>query len=78
MIPPHSPTLNSYVERANRTHREEFYEAETIGPTMEEHSQQVEGWEHICNSIRPHQARDYLTAAEFDQLRLESQGPKCH
>ncbi|MFH2104366.1 MAG: hypothetical protein ABIJ39_13535 [Chloroflexota bacterium] len=26
VLPPHSPKLNGYVERAHRTHQEEFYE----------------------------------------------------
>jgi transposase InsO family protein len=78
VIPPHSPKLNGHVERANRTHREEFYEVETIGTTMEEHNQQLERWEHTCNHIRPHQGLDYLTPAEYYQLWLESQRPKCH
>ncbi len=78
VIPPHSPKLNSYVERANRTHREEFYEVETIGTTMEEHNQQLERWAYTCNYIRPHQSLDYLTPAEYYQTWLESQRPKCH
>ena len=78
VIPPHSPKLNSHVERANRTHREEFYEVETIGHTMEEHNQQRERWEHTGNYIRPHQGLDYLTPAEYYQLWLESQRSKCH
>lgn len=61
VIPPHSPKLNSCVERANRTHREEFYEVETIGTTMEEHNQQLERWTYTYNDIRPYQSGDYLT-----------------
>lgn len=78
VIPPRSPKLNSYVERANRTHREEFYEVETIGHTMEEHNHQLERWEYTCNYIRPHQALDYLTPDEYYQLWLESQKPERH
>ncbi len=78
VIPPRSPKLNSYVERANRTHREEFYEVETNGHTMEEHNRQRERWEYTCNYIRPHQGLDYLTPAEYYQLWLESQKPKCY
>jgi len=78
VIPPRSPKLNGYVERANRTHREEFYEVETIGHTMEEHNQQLERWEYIYNYVRPHQSLDYLTPAEYYKFWLESQSPKCH
>jgi putative transposase len=78
VIPPRSPKLNSYVERANRMHREEFYEVETIGHTMEEHNRQLDRWEHTCNYVRPHQSLDYLTPAEYHKLWLESQRPKRH
>jgi len=78
VIPPRSPKLNSYVERANRMYREEFYEVETIGHTMEEHNRQLERWQYTCNYVRPHQALDYLTPAEYHKLWLESQRPKRH
>lgn len=78
VIPPRSPKLNSYVERANRMYREEFYEVETIGHTMEEHNRQLERWGYTCNYVRPHQALDYLTPAEYHKLWLESQRPKRH
>ena len=78
VIPPRSPKLNGYVERANRMYREEFYEVETIGHTMEEHNRQLERWQYTCNYVRPHQALDYLTPAEYHELWLESQRPKRH
>ena len=78
VIPPRSPKLNSYVERANRMYREEFYEVETIGHTMEEHYRQLERWQYTSNYVRPHQALDYLTPAEYHELWLESQRPKRH
>ena len=78
VIPPRSPKLNGYVERANRMYREEFYEVETIGHTMEEHNQQLERWENTCNYVRPHQSLDYLTPAEYHKFWLESQSSKRH
>jgi putative transposase len=77
-LPPRSPKLNGYVERANRTHREEFYEVETIGHTLEEHNRQLERWQYTCNYVRPHQALDYLTPAEYHELWLQSQRTKRH
>jgi len=41
-LPPRSPKLNGHVERANRTHREEFYEVEEIDLSIEEHNRQLE------------------------------------
>ena len=78
VIPPRSPKLNGHMERANRMHREEFYEVETIGHTMEEHNRQLERWEHTCNYVRPHQSLDYLTPAEYHKFWLESQSTKRH
>jgi transposase len=39
MTPPRSPKLQGYVERSNRTHREEFYEVEDIVIRLDEHNQ---------------------------------------
>jgi transposase InsO family protein len=78
LIPPRSPKLNCYVERANRMHREEFYEVETIGHTMEEHNRQLERWEYTYNYVRPHQSLDYLTPAEYHELWLQTKRSECH
>jgi putative transposase len=77
-LPPRSPKLNGHVERANRTHREEFYEVEEISLSLEEHNKQLENWEHVYNYIRPHQALDYLTPNEYYQLWLQNQKGKRH
>jgi putative transposase len=72
IIPPRTPKLQCYVERANRTHREEFYEVENIGLKMEEHNQQLEQWDQTYNHIRPHQSLAYLTPAEYYQAWLKA------
>jgi len=64
-LPPQSPKLNGHVERANRTHREEFYEVEDVALSLEEHNRQLEKWQYVYNYIRPHQALDYLTPYEY-------------
>ena len=64
-LPPSSPKLNGRVERANRTHRKEFYEVYDIDPDLEQHNQQLEQWAYTYNHIRPHQALDYLTPYEY-------------
>jgi len=65
LIPPKTPKLQCYVERANRTHREEFYEVEDIHEELEEHNKQLEEWDKTYNYIRPHQSLAYLTPAEY-------------
>lgn len=71
VLPPRSPRLNGCVERANRTHREEFYELEEIELSLVEHNKQLQGWEHTYNYIRPHQGIDYLTPNEYYRDWLE-------
>jgi len=78
VLPPSSPKLNGHVERANRTHREEFYEVEEVDLSIEKHNQQLERWSYVYNHIRPHQALDYLTPNEYYQQWLRTKNTKCH
>jgi transposase InsO family protein len=65
VLPPRSPKLHGAVERANRTHTEEFYEVTTAEPELEAFQAELRAWETVYNTIRPHQALGYLTPAEF-------------
>jgi transposase InsO family protein len=56
VLPPRSPKLNGCVERAQRTHKEEFYEIVELPETIAELRQLLLGQEHTYNTIRPHQA----------------------
>lgn len=71
VIPPRSPKLQGYVERSNRTHREEFYEVEDIELLLEGHNRQLEEWNKTYNYIRPHQSLAYQTPYEFLQNWLK-------
>jgi len=65
VLPPRSPKLNGHVERANRTHTEEFYECydgDLALPTLRVAQR---NWEHTYNHVRPHQALGYLTPAAY-------------
>ena len=64
-LPPRSPKLNGAVERANRTHTEEFYEVTDAEATLADLRPALLDWETTYNTIRPHQALSYLTPAEF-------------
>ena len=64
-LPPRSPKLNGAVERANRTHTEEFYEVTDAEATLAGLRPALLGWETVYNTIRPHQALGYLTPAEY-------------
>lgn len=64
-LPPRSPKLHGTVERANRTHAEEFYEVTDAEPDLESFQAELRAWEETYNRVRPHQALGYLTPAEF-------------
>ena len=65
VLPPRSPKLNGAVERANRTHRDEFYSCTALRPSVAQLAPRLLSWEHRYNTVRPHQALGYLTPAKF-------------
>jgi len=67
VLPPKSPKLNGHVERANRTHTEEFYEVYPTSWTVKDINQELRDWEHTYNCIRPHQSLNYKTPLQFLQ-----------
>jgi len=83
VLPPRSPKLNGRVERANRTHEEEFHEVQPNLPwTVSALTPLLRNWETIYNNVRPHQALGYLTPAEYVErwragmLRKEQVSPR--
>ena len=80
VLPPRSPKLNGHVERAHRTHTEEFYEVTDASFDMLELNRALLEWERVYNTIRPHQALRYLTPQEFLQCYQQDQGKEvmCH
>ena len=56
---------NGAVERAQRTHTEEFYEVTACSWTIEALNHELAQWEGIYNTVRPHQALGYLTPLQF-------------
>jgi len=67
VLPPRSPKLNRAVERANRTHTEEFYQVAACSLEMKKLNRELRQWEKIYNTVRPHQALGYLTPLQFLQ-----------
>jgi len=76
VLPPRSPKLNGGVERAHRTHREEFYEVTDSSFELAELREELLQWETIYNTLRPHQALGYLTPLSFLQQKRKEVG--CH
>lgn len=65
VLPPRSPKLNGHVERANRTHAEEFYEVTDSDFDIQSLNPALQHWEKTYNTIRPHQALHYLTPHQY-------------
>ncbi len=80
VLPPRSPKLNGAVERAHRTHTEEFYEVTEISFDLSELREELLDWERVYNTIRPHQALGYMTPLKFLEQRKEYSGKEvmCH
>ena len=79
VLPPRSPKLNGHVERAQRTHTEEFYEIYDGDLDVNPLNQALRTWEKVYNTVRPHQSLGYLTPLQF--LRKHSTLKKdlvCH
>lgn len=65
VLPPRSPRLNGKVERAHRTHQEEFYDLVEVPDDLVAHNALLREHEAIYNGVRPHQALGYLTPKEY-------------
>lgn len=70
VLPARSPKLNGHVERAHRTHTEEFYEVTDSDFDIPTLNEALLKWEKVYNTIRPHQSLYYLTPQQF----LKSKG----
>ena len=79
VLPPRSPKRNGHLERANRTHTEEFYAITPTHFALAPLNAELRAWEPTYNTIRPHQALGYLTPAEFlAQSQPHRKEPMCH
>jgi putative transposase len=65
VLPPRSPKLNGAVERAQRTHTEEFYQVTNCSLEMAALNRELRAWEKTYNTVRPHQSLGYLTPLQF-------------
>ena len=73
-LPPRSPKLNGAVERAKRTHTEEFYQVTDCSLEMKDLNRELRQWEKIYNTVRPHQSLGYLTPLQFLQQLIPTKG----
>ena len=83
LLPPIHPAAGACLpqagRRAQRTHREEFYEVTECSLEIAALNQELQAWEQVYNTVRPHQALGYLTPHEFlAQWQSQSKEAKCH
>lgn len=67
VLPPRSPKLNGSVERAQRTHKEEFYHLIDWPDCIAELRRLLRAQEILYNTVRPHQSLGYLTPLAYIQ-----------
>ena len=72
VLPPRSPKMNGYVERANETYRYEFWNVYEIPDTIEETRTLLRKFEYKYNFERMHQSLNYLTPIEYYNKLLEN------
>ena len=65
VLPPRSPKLNGHVERAQRTHKEEFYQMLDPPDSIAGLRQSLRAQEVCYNTVRPHQSLGQKTPAEW-------------
>lgn len=65
VLPPRSPKLNGCVERAQRTHKEEFYQMLDPPESIGELRRLLLAQELCYNTVRPHQALGQLTPQQW-------------
>jgi transposase InsO family protein len=65
VLPPRSPKLNGHVERAQRTHTEEFYDLYMGELDLKSVNRALRDWENFYNRVRPHHSLDLMSPAEY-------------
>jgi len=65
VLPPRSPKLNGRVERAQRTHKEEFYQLVDPPDSISDLRRQLLEQEQRYNTYRPHQALGHKTPQQW-------------
>ncbi len=86
VLPPHSPKLNAHVERAHRTHAEDFYDLYEGHLDLVSINWALHRYERVYNTIRPHRSlatpsrcpAGKRTPAEYLQCYHPRAAPTAH
>ncbi|HEY43696.1 MAG TPA: transposase, partial [Anaerolineae bacterium] len=77
VLPPRSPKLNGHVERAQRTHSEEFHDRYMGELKLKQLNEAMREWEHTYNHIRPHYSLALKTPAQYLADHHQRVAPKA-
>jgi transposase InsO family protein len=69
---PHYPQGNGRIERSFKTDEEEFYQVEDLPADLRGLHAKLQAWNHVYETVRPHQALGYLTPDAFYQQWLRT------
>ncbi len=72
VLPPRSPKLNGRVERAHRTHLDEFYALREPESDLESLNKDLRSWEWVYNNVRPHRSLDNLSPRQYIERHTRS------
>jgi putative transposase len=75
VLPPHSPELNGHVERAQRTHTEEFHDRYMGDLDLRSLNEAMREWEYVYNHVRPHYSLDLMTPSEYLSQQCPEMAP---
>lgn len=64
-IYPRIPKQNTYVENSHGSDKKEFYQQGKICQSINAMQEKLLSWETVWNTVRPHQALNYLTPQEY-------------
>lgn len=78
VLPPKQPQLNGAVERNQGSWRYEFYETYDLPHRLDELQPLVDAFAHRFNHVRPHDALDMQTPAEYLAALSDGNLPPSH
>ena len=64
-IYPRQPKQNTYVERSHGSDKDEFYQFGNVWQNRDRMNQEIEKWQDVWNTYRPHQALNYKTPLQY-------------
>lgn len=74
-IYPRTPKQNSYVEISHGADEREFYQQGMVSSLLPVMQERIKEWEHIWNTVRPHQSLNYLTSHAYREKLKTSRLP---